>query len=190
VARFHSSPPYRLGYMYKIINDLITADEQDILENSLLNENTSWIFNRFAAYKNTSYNVSDETKKKMNSFRHVIFNGEIQDKDLFDKFIIIPQRLGAKNIYNIIAQLQLVTNEGVRQGITHVDMPTHATPYFSTVYYVNNSDGPTVLYNSDGSKLVSCEHERGKVIMFDGNIFHHSSKPTIDIRCIVNFCWD
>lgn len=176
--------------MYKIINDLLTAEEQDILENSVLNEYTSWNFNRFAAYKHPAFNISNNTKKHINSFRHLIFDGEIKDKELFDKFIIIPQRLGAKNIYNIIAQLQLVTRETNGQVIKHIDMPTHSTPYFSTVYYVNKSNGPTVLYNNDGSELIRCEHERGKLIMFDGNILHHASKPTIDIRCIVNFCWD
>lgn len=52
--------------MYKIINNLLTYSEQDILESAILNENTQWIFNRFAAYKNKSYDVSDATKKIYN----------------------------------------------------------------------------------------------------------------------------
>ena len=117
-------------------------------------------------------------------------NGIMYDQKLFDLFKIIPIRLGAKNVYNMISQLQIVTENTENNSTKHIDMPDHPTPYFSTVYYINKSDGPTVLYNTDGSEMIRSEHERGKVIMFDGNIFHHSSKPKTDIRCIMNFCWD
>lgn len=176
--------------MYKITENLLTKEQEDALESSVLNERTQWIFNRYAAYKNSAYNVSDETKRNISSFRHEVYrNGVMVDKEMFNLFKIIPEMLGAKQIYNMICQLQLVT-VGVNKPIKHVDMPTHPTPYYSAVYYINQSDGPTVLYNPDGTELVRCEHERGKVIMFDGNLFHHASKPTTNIRCIMNFCFN
>lgn len=176
--------------MYKIINNLLTPEHEDALEASVLNGNTQWIFNRFTAYKHNSYGVSDEMKKNINSFRHPILqNGNIFDRELYDLFKVIPAMLGAKNIYNMICQLQLVT-VGEHKPIKHVDMPMHQTPYSTIVYYINDSDGPTVLYNQDGSELVKCEHEKGKLIVFDGNIMHHASKPTKDIRCVMNFCFD
>jgi hypothetical protein len=175
--------------MYKIIPNLLSKEQEDLLESSVLNENTQWIFNRFAAYKSPAYGVSDDSKKAISSFRHAVYqNGKMLDREMFDMFKVIPEKLGAKNIYNMICQLQLVT-VGKQNTIKHVDMPMHQTPYYSAVYYINNSDGPTVLYNQDGSELVRCEHERGKVIMFDGNTPHHASKPTTDIRCIMNFCF-
>jgi hypothetical protein len=176
--------------MYKIIENLISKEYEDFLESAVLNEKVNWVFNRFAAYKNSAYNVSDELKKNISSFRHVVYqNGMMQDREMFDKFKVIPERLGAKQIHNMICQMQLVTS-GVNKPIKHIDMPSHPTPYYSAVYYINTSDGPTVLYNADGTEMVRCEHERGKVIMFDGDIFHHASKPTTDIRCIMNFCFD
>lgn len=176
--------------MYKIVENLISSEHQDLLESSVLNENTQWIFNRFAAYKNKAYNVSDDVKKNISSFRHVVLqNGIIHDRQMFDLFKVIPERLGAKEIYNMICQLQLVS-PATSAPIKHVDMPTHPVPYYSAVYYINESDGPTVLYNHDGTELVRCEHERGKVIMFDGDLFHHASRPTTDIRCIMNFCFN
>lgn len=176
--------------MYKIIENIVPLDKQDLLESSVLNENTEWIFNRFAAYKNKAYNVTDDSKRSINSFRHAVFqNGRILDREMFDHFKVIPEKLGATEIYNMICQLQLVTS-GQNIPIKHVDMPTHQTPYYSAVYYINKSDGPTVIYNHDGSELVRCEHEKGKVIMFDGDLFHHSSKPTTDIRCVMNFCFN
>jgi hypothetical protein len=176
--------------MYKIINNLLSAAEQDFIESEILNDQTQWVLNRFCAYKNSAYNVSQEYIKSLKSLRHVIFNNNsIVDNRLFDIVKIIPERLGAKNLYNIICQLQLATGDYTDNTI-HIDMPSHTTPYYSTVYYVNTSDAPTVLYNDDKSEIIRCEHERGKLIMFDGNILHRSSKPKTDMRCILNFCWD
>jgi hypothetical protein len=175
--------------MFQIIDNLLSDTEKDIIETEILSEKTQWVLNRFAAYKNSSYGVDQEYIRNMKSLRHVIFNGGIIDTRLFNLVKIIPERLGAKNIYNIICQLQFVTGD-YTDNTVHVDMPSHPTPYYSTVYYVNNSDAPTVLYNDDKSEMIRCEHERGKLIMFDGNIFHRSSKPKTDIRCILNFCWD
>lgn len=176
--------------MYKIVENLLTKEQENILENCVLNENTQWIFNRFAAYKSSAYGISDEVKRNISSFRHVVFqNGIMYDQSMFDAFKIIPQKLGANKIYNMICQLQLVTSS-TSKPIKHVDMPLHLTPYKSAVYYINKSDGPTVIYNHDNSELVRCEHEQGKVIMFNGDLYHHASRPTKDIRCIMNFCFD
>jgi hypothetical protein len=60
----------------------------------------------------------------------------------------------------MICQLQLVT-VGEHKPIKHVDMPNHPTPYFSAVYYINDSDGDTVLFDKtidqgfDNLKIVS-----------------------------------
>ena len=147
------------------------------------------MLNRFAAYKHDIHNVSQEYKNNIKSFKHLVFDGEIVDNNLFQILKIIPERLGAKNIYNIVCQLQINTGE-YTTNVKHVDMPMHRTPYYSTVYYVNHSDAPTILYNKDDTEMIRCEPDRGKVIMFNGDIPHCSSKPKTNIRCIVNFCWD
>lgn len=176
--------------MYKIVRNFLSEDEKLFLENSILNAKTNWLFNRYNAYTDKAYGVSDEMKRNITSFRRPVFqNFIILDKEIYNTFKLIPQKLGYKNIYNMIAQLQLATvNE--HKPIKHVDLPKHPTPYYSMVYYVNDSDGPTVLYHDDGSEMVRCEPERGSIIIFDGNIQHHASKPTRDIRCVMNFCVD
>jgi hypothetical protein len=175
---------------YTIHKDLFSSEQVDRFESSVLNEHTQWIFNRYAAYKGPAYNVSEDIRKKNTGFRHVIFMaGKMIDRDMYDIFKIIPEKLGAKNIYNMICQLQLVPRIP-SDLIKHIDMPLHKTPYRSIVYYVNNSDAPTILYNKDGTEMVRCEHERGKLIDFDGSIQHCASRPTIDVRCVMNFCYD
>ena len=174
--------------MYKIINDILSEDEISFIEKSIFNERTPWVFNRFQQYKNPP--ISEEQRKLAKMFQHPVFkNGEIWDPVLYEYLSVITKRLGATKIHNMVFQLMLVTGD-TGQGSKHVDMPHYNSPYFSTVYYVNTTDGPTILYNDDGSELVRCDPERGKLITFDGNIFHCSSKPTEDIRCILNIVWE
>jgi len=174
--------------MYKIINNLLAEDEILFIEKSVFNEHTPWIFNRFQDYKNPP--ITEEQRKKVKMFQHPVFkNGIIWDEPLYNYLKIIPERLGGKKIHNMVFQLSLVTGD-TGTGGKHVDMPNYQSPYFSTVYYLNTTDGPTILYNKDGTELVKCDPERGKLITFNGDILHCASRPTQDMRCILNIVWE
>lgn len=73
-------------------------------------------------------------------------------------------------------------------------------PHTVCLYYVNDSEGETVIYNeTDEDVLVNqiqtysyteCKRiapKKGRVAIFNGNRFHASGKPTSKKRCILNF---
>lgn len=79
----------------------------------------------------------------------------------------------------------------------HTDL---TIPHLVCLYYVNDSDGDTIIYNETLDNVLPNEVEtaqftikhritpkKGKVVLFDGKYYHSSSNPTIDRRCIVNF---
>jgi hypothetical protein len=78
----------------------------------------------------------------------------------------------------------------------HVDI---FQPHYACVYYINDSDGDTIIYEQNkfdtegGSKNVNLvEHKRvtpkkGRVVIFDGMRYHCSSQPKDSYRCIINF---
>lgn len=78
----------------------------------------------------------------------------------------------------------------------HLDLPQD---HYACVYYVNNSDGDTILYEqtryntAPGSQRVeTVEHKRvtpkkGRIVIFDGARYHCSSQPRNGYRCIINF---
>ena len=78
----------------------------------------------------------------------------------------------------------------------HVDI---AQPHYAAVYYMNDSDGDTLLYEQNvyntpfGSKNnVLVEHKRvspkkGRIVLFDGARYHCSTQPRENYRCIINF---
>jgi len=56
--------------------------------------------------------------------------------------------------------------------------------YKSMVYYVNDSDGDTVVYNN---KLYKIKPKAGKIVYFNGDLFHASNNPIkFSSRIVVN----
>jgi len=104
------------------------------------------------------------------------------------------------NVYynRIFLQLPLPEQYRKEHNGVHVDLPADI-PHVAAVYYVNNSDGDTIIYDqtihdtpggSQGVKLT--EHmrvtpKRGRIVLFDGSRYHCSSQPTVNYRCIINF---
>jgi hypothetical protein len=60
--------------------------------------------------------------------------------------------------------------------------------YLSMVYYVNNSDGDTRIFDDNMTMLHSNTPAQGNAIIFPSNRFHCSSNPIqSNVRCIINF---
>ena len=68
------------------------------------------------------------------------------------------------------------------------------------LYYVNDSDGDTVIYKQkynqkenkipymkDMEELKRITPKQGRVIMFNGDNFHTAQQPIKNVRCIVNY---
>ena len=112
--------------------------------------------------------------------------------------LIEKTKIEIKDIYFNRAFLQLPLDEKFvkeHNGL-HIDLPQD---HIACVYYVNDSDGDTILYEQTryntkaGSKNVELvEHMRvtpkkGRLVMFDGARYHCSSQPRDSYRCIINF---
>lgn len=60
----------------------------------------------------------------------------------------------------------------------HIDSPDK---HLVVLYYVNNSDGPTVI----GKKIIS--PKQGRLVIFDGSIYHTHFLPRFSNRVTLNF---
>ena len=66
----------------------------------------------------------------------------------------------------------------------HVDLPYKHTV---VLYYVNDADGDTVFFDKDNRVVRSVSPKKGRVILFDGALYHGGGIPKNGPRCIVNF---
>ena len=68
----------------------------------------------------------------------------------------------------------------------HVDLDYNHIVF---LYYVCDSDGDTILFNQDKnfSKIEKqVTPEQGKLLVFNGKIWHTAQQPKNNIRCVIN----
>lgn len=183
-----------------ILDDVISKDYQDYLETLLLdNPDMSWhLIRNLNQIKSNQDNfelpglsiqsISDSKDHGMLAlvFRSLAFN-------LAEKF-----KISLKEVVNARTFLQL-PGGNLNQLIDreyHVD---YAKPHKVLLYYVNESDGNTVLLKqrypfsfnkisglTSGDILQEIEPKKGRAVLFDGSHFHSSTVPSMTPRCVIN----
>ena len=83
-------------------------------------------------------------------------------------------------------QTQFTNNNEQIHNTPHVDMID--MPHYVLIYYVNDSDGDTILFNEDESIIAKISPKKGRYLIFNGNTLHAGSNPTNkDYRIIINY---
>ena len=71
------------------------------------------------------------------------------------------------------------------------DLPPHTDltyPHLVCLYYVNNSDGDTILFKDDKkTEIKRISPKKGRCVFFDGSIPHCGSRSEVSTRAILNF---
>lgn len=88
---------------------------------------------------------------------------------------------GINNIFRCRARLTL-NRETSSQEQLHRDFEFD---HLVLLYYVNSTDGDTVIHLPDGS-IESITPRRGRCVLFDGNLLHASSSSTASPRIVLN----
>ena len=93
-------------------------------------------------------------------------------------------KINILNIYKTKILMQ-IPSTNITHDDVHCDLPY---PHWVCLYYINNSDGDTILFKDDQkTEIKRISPKKGRIVFFDGSIPHCSSPPTKDHRAIVNF---
>lgn len=85
------------------------------------------------------------------------------------------------NVFRCRARLTL-NRETSRVDDKHID---YNFPHLVFLYYINTTDGDTVIYEND--KVVErIQPKRGRGVLFDGSMLHASSSSTLSPRIVLN----
>lgn len=191
----------------QIIEDLIPKKLQDEIENWIASDEVNW---RYLPTPAPNIFLNDLNIFHTWQLTHAFYlNGILNDSPKFRSFIIpmllnIKLKTGVdyrKRIIKIKANTLFKSIECTSNNynIPHVD--TQNLKYKSLLYYINDSDGDTFIFNETAteideekcttSKLTLTSRitpKKGTAIIFDSNRYHASSSPkNTDRRFVINF---
>ena len=104
-------------------------------------------------------------------------------------FLEIVYRLGQFTntfIENVIQSRLFLHLPSPNPGLDdkHIDLDF---PHWVCLYYINDSEGDTVLFNDKDEEIKRVTPKKGRIVFFDGSIKHCSSRPSSKTRAILNF---
>ena len=184
--------------MYKKIDNVLGSSVLSEIEHRVLDKRIPWYFEESTAYNEKDSNLFDF------SFSHLIVNNSEPVSLLYDVMLMtFMQCLDKVNqkvdqLYRM--RLGLITpTQSTFVHSAHIDSET---PHITGLFYFNDSDGDTILYNNVfnpdsgmlGSDYVKTQElsvlekfkpTKNTFVCFDGFRYHSSSTPTLSKKRVV-----
>ena len=174
--------------MFKIIDDLLPELYLKNLQEYFFSQRCDWNFNNIL--------TSEESHQNMGSFGFVIrlhwnqafvdnFAGNlckqliITSQNKVSEIIKIPHR-----VVRARADMTLYNPEKYRHEL-HTD---YSYEHITAIFYLNSSDGNTLLFDREGEKLLTeVEPIENRLLIFDGLLQHTGHSPSMHkSRVLIN----
>jgi hypothetical protein len=182
-----------------VIDDFISLDKQDEISNLCFSPGMAWYFNPTAGYPKEILDNIQLPAQVLDGFQfthRVIDNGQILS-NTYPMFAPLLASLPFSNVIIERIKLNLTTKvSGFNShnfGSPHTDRGFNSSnDYLTAIYYVNDSDGDTIVFNEsviDKNLTVKqrITPKKGRIVIFDGHVLHSPSNPIIsDLRCVIN----
>ena len=182
-----------------VLDDVINKTYQHALENVLLEEmGAHWFLLDDVAYPSPAVSICRP------GIVHPLFE---QNKGIMSSLY----NLTLPMVFEAVSNIDYTFGEVVRAR-SFIQFPTGANlvnhPHIDTneqhlvcLYYVNDSDGDTVIYNETADDIQNLpgidtnmltikqtiSPKKGRAVLFNGRRYHSSTTPIANKRCIVNF---
>jgi hypothetical protein len=170
-----------------VIDDVLPESYADSIEGTLFSPTFPWFYTDDITYEIGS---REELQSMTFGFFHLLFSEGRQHSNFFSYFepivhIALDKTIKLKNPYVLQARsfMQFPIKNKKEYNNKHIDT---RTPHFVVLYYVNDSDGDTFLFEgTDIRQRIS--PKKNRVVIFDGSIYHASSNPDTNKRAVINF---
>ena len=177
----------------KIIDNCTNHFLANELEQIFLDQYTSWLYDPTTAGQGLSSTLLFPNAAETFQFVHPIMDNGRHDSpytslvlELGNK-IFFDLNISILNYRRIKVNQLLKSTENIENyHPPHVD--DLAENMLSLIYYINDSDGPTYFFNSQGTCIDKVYPKKNRCVIFPSNMFHASSSPTLfDRRLVINF---
>lgn len=188
--------------MYRIIDDLIPPSYQDQIEILFSDQRMNWNYRDQTSGVGDAVDRHNQLIKENAQFVHEIFSHDSgAQSSAFEQlkpvlfFVEDKMKCNIKGLSRIKANLLIkdTTSKGFYHP-PHVDNANTKDCYI-LLYYINDSDGPTIIFDKDVtqghtnlSELVRVEPKKGRGVLLKSSQFHASSNPVEnDTRLVINY---
>jgi len=172
---------------------------KEIVQNLKNLQGIPFLYHQTSCYKNKDYSIMNAVGCNHNypQFVHALYDNGQKFSENFEpvvapiiKYFFEKHDISEKEV--IRARVNLTTKSSSNKRTTpHVDYPDK---HYVMIYYVNDSDGDTVIYKQKyGQKRLwltpykRVSPKAGRCILFDGSHYHSPSLPKkYSARCVVN----
>jgi hypothetical protein len=170
----------------KIFDNVVSEQNSNQLEELLLCDNFPWFFVKKSSGKSKSVDGFSDT---VQFEHHFVRDSQITSQAihqvmyLMDWNNVVKETKVSPSIYRMKSNLLLKTQSS--PNTPHIDSND---PHTVLLYYVNDSSGPTIFYDKNFNVVNEISPKRGRIVVFDGSIYHSSSPPQTNThRCVINF---
>ena len=188
-----------------VIDDFIDKDYQEKIKLELLggidskNEHRFSDFPWFYIEDVTASGDNDSQHRPAMAHQYVEFDEQspgITVSEYHDLFTPLLKKIGLtigiRNISVLQGRsfLQFPVKEKGEPDLPHIDIMDKI--HIVGLYYVVDSDGDTIIYNERKESESYTVKQRvtpkqGRIVIFDGGLYHTAEQPLNNTRCIVNY---
>lgn len=182
----------------QVIDNFLPRHFSDKLENICKTE-IPWFFSENISGENhknvlvENVNISDFQY----GFVHIALSKEGKKSEYYEKILPITYFMNEYVNIEQIKRIRLALNTSIKESVQHFPHVDIKGPHKVLLYYVNDSDGDTFVYNEkyENNKdhplsftiKEKISPKKNRAVIFDGLHYHSSSKPINNsARFIVN----
>lgn len=179
-----------------IFDDIIDKNLADTIEDWFTKDTFPWYYNKTTVTNQNQFeNIAFDYPQFVHLFYKyeqgkVIKNSELADypMELFGQFAKYKQ-IEEAIMLRCKANLQMSVVNDKKFNHPHLDLDQfHPEKYYVLLYYVNDSDGDTFLFDKDFNITHSISPKKGRFLLFDGNVYHAGRHPLKNsTRIVINF---
>ena len=177
-----------MGAQIQVVDNFLPAQLADSLEHMLLGNEFPWYYTPDITY---GHSVNQEVKNP--AFSHSLYREETGPSSFYLSVCNLPflgsVKVTPSRVSRAVALMQtpqMDINSSLHNH-PHVDTPN---PHIVFLYYVCDSDGDTFMFSTDKDDHTITKQvtpKKNRALIFDGSIYHASSKPKASNRCVINF---
>lgn len=171
-----------------LIENLLNEEQLNALTNEVLNSSFPWYWMNSAISK--EFEIL--TKHEYFSFVHIVYDKGKIVSDIFPKVQNIIKNFEnfsgtkIKSIHRIQINMLLKVDFSEYDERYSIHADIESDKHISLVYYLNDSDGNTKLFDSERKNvLFECEPKKGTCIFFNSSQWHSATPPKRNSRRVV-----